>query len=63
MLSWNGKEVNSFIILPLFNSSRFSYTKRFRALRRCVSEGAHRSEFNGAEDEIEEENFQPVSSY
>ncbi|KAI4877885.1 hypothetical protein NFI96_007872 [Prochilodus magdalenae] len=40
----------------------FSYTKRFRALRRCVSEGGHRSEFNGAEDEIEMESFQQVSS-
>ncbi|XP_051538073.1 polyhomeotic-like protein 3 isoform X2 [Myxocyprinus asiaticus] len=38
-------------------AKRFSYTKRFRALRRCVSEGGHRSEFNGAED-ISEENFQ-----
>ncbi|XP_046689360.1 polyhomeotic-like protein 3 isoform X2 [Silurus meridionalis] len=41
-------------------AKRFSYTKRFRALRRCVSEGGHRSEFNGAEDEIEEETFQQV---
>ncbi|XP_060755670.1 polyhomeotic-like protein 3 isoform X2 [Neoarius graeffei] len=41
-------------------AKRFSYTKRFRALRRCVSEGGHRSEFNGAEDEMEEENFQQV---
>ncbi|XP_017308809.1 polyhomeotic-like protein 3 isoform X1 [Ictalurus punctatus] len=41
-------------------AKRFSYTKRFRALRRCVSEGGHRSEFNGAEDEIEEESFQQV---
>ncbi|GAA6086072.1 polyhomeotic-like protein 3 isoform X1 [Tachysurus ichikawai] len=40
-------------------AKRFSYTKRFRALRRCVSEG-HRSEFNGEEDEIQEENFQQV---
>lgn len=31
-------------------AKRFSYTKRFRALRRCVSEGGHRSELNGAED-------------
>ncbi|TUS40677.1 Leucine-rich repeat-containing protein 34 [Bagarius yarrelli] len=41
-------------------AKRFSYTKRFRALRRCVSEGGHRSEFNGAEDEIEDDNFQQV---
>ncbi|MCI4391652.1 hypothetical protein PGIGA_G00137150 [Pangasianodon gigas] len=41
-------------------AKRFSYTKRFRALRRCVSEGGHRTEFNGAEDEIEEESFQQV---
>ncbi|XP_073686854.1 uncharacterized protein [Garra rufa] len=31
-------------------AKRFSYTKRFRALRRCVSEGGHRSELNGAEE-------------
>uniref|UniRef100_A0A8C2PSA6 SAM domain-containing protein n=1 Tax=Cyprinus carpio TaxID=7962 RepID=A0A8C2PSA6_CYPCA len=31
-------------------SKRFSYTKRFRTLRRCVSEGGHRSELNGAEE-------------
>ncbi|XP_072546496.1 uncharacterized protein [Salminus brasiliensis] len=41
-------------------AKRFSYTKRFRALRRCVSEGGHRSEFNGAGDEIQEERFQQV---
>lgn len=41
-------------------SKRFSYTKRFRELRRCISEGGHRSEFNGAEDELEEESFQQV---
>ncbi|XP_053343954.1 polyhomeotic-like protein 3 isoform X1 [Clarias gariepinus] len=41
-------------------AKRFSYTKRFRALRRCVSEGGHRSELNGAEDEIEEGSFQQV---
>ncbi|XP_051543272.1 polyhomeotic-like protein 3 isoform X2 [Myxocyprinus asiaticus] len=38
-------------------AKRFSYTKRFRALRRCISEGGHRSELNGAEDNSEE-NFQ-----
>lgn len=31
-------------------AKRFSYTKHFRALRRCVSEGGHRSELNGAEE-------------
>uniref|UniRef100_A0A672JW97 Polyhomeotic-like protein 3 n=2 Tax=Sinocyclocheilus grahami TaxID=75366 RepID=A0A672JW97_SINGR len=31
-------------------AKRFSYTKRFRALRRCVSEGGHRSELSGAEE-------------
>ncbi|XP_059390902.1 polyhomeotic-like protein 3 isoform X2 [Carassius carassius] len=31
-------------------AKRFSYTKRFRTLRRCVSEGGHRSELNGAEE-------------
>lgn len=31
-------------------AKRFSYTKRFRELRRCVSEGGHRSELNGAEE-------------
>ncbi|TRY95259.1 hypothetical protein DNTS_012198 [Danionella cerebrum] len=31
-------------------AKRFSYTKRFRALRRCVSEGGHQSELNGAEN-------------
>ncbi|XP_066516255.1 polyhomeotic-like protein 3 isoform X2 [Hoplias malabaricus] len=41
-------------------AKRFSYTKRFRALRRCMSEGGHQSEFNGAEDEIEGDNFQQV---
>ncbi|XP_051970850.1 polyhomeotic-like protein 3 isoform X2 [Xyrauchen texanus] len=35
-------------------AKRFSYTKRFRALRRCISEGGHRSELNGAEDNSEE---------
>lgn len=40
-------------------AKRFSYTKRFRALRRCVSEGGHRSELNGAEDNTEEHFHQP----
>ncbi|XP_026863898.2 polyhomeotic-like protein 3 isoform X2 [Electrophorus electricus] len=39
-------------------AKRFSYTKRFRSLRRCVSEGGHRSECNGGEEELQEENFQ-----
>lgn len=34
-------------------AKRFSYTKRFRALRRCVSEGGHRTELNGAGDNSE----------
>uniref|UniRef100_A0A3B4DKL5 Si:ch211-230g15.5 n=1 Tax=Pygocentrus nattereri TaxID=42514 RepID=A0A3B4DKL5_PYGNA len=41
-------------------AKRFSYTQRFRALRRCVSEGGHQSQFNGAEDDIEVESFQQV---
>ncbi|XP_062841740.1 polyhomeotic-like protein 3 isoform X2 [Trichomycterus rosablanca] len=41
-------------------AKRFSYTKRFRAMRRCVSEGGHRSEFNGAKDGIDEDAFQQV---
>ncbi|XP_076868280.1 uncharacterized protein LOC143519087 isoform X2 [Brachyhypopomus gauderio] len=40
-------------------AKRFSYTKRFRTLRRCVSEGGHRLECNGGEeDDLEEESFQ-----
>ncbi|KAA0704636.1 Polyhomeotic-like protein 3 [Triplophysa tibetana] len=40
-------------------AKRFSYTKRFRALRRCVSEGGHRSELIGTEDNTEENFHQP----
>lgn len=39
---------------------RFSYTKRFRALRRCVSEGGHRSELNGAEENFHQVRPRPV---
>lgn len=48
------------LCLPPLSFCRFSYTKRFRALRRCVSEGGHRSELNGAEENFHQVCPRPV---